>query len=510
MSVSAERTLSAAALCCIAALAWALDVHNAGFPYQYHGDENAKVAQLRDGTQNFLHPILMLQSVRATLAIAPLGATAQGSELNQAIAERGRRVSAFYATASVVLAYFLFRRFSPPAAISPSASMMALAATLLVAVAPIRVVHAHYLKEDTFLAAALTASLLAFSWFLERRDRTSLVLWGATTGIACASKYFGASILIVYALTPLVANVGNLRNFYRQSTRALAVAALVFAAVNFPAFAHPIDFLSGIGYETKHALVGHTLRLFPWTHWMTFHFTQTIVPGVGLGVAVAGLAGMIAALRGFGASLPSGERIFLLYAGVIYLLLELSPTKPHPAFIRYGLPLAPVFAWFAVRAVVAAAGALERGRSSAVAIALVFLIAEPAWNSVRLVQHLESDTRLMADQRIATLRPAVAQESYTGLHRDFKFAPEQDLRALRDRGIRDVVVSSHNYDRFEMGERLRWQPDQVYDLAARYRALFTCPYDEIKPAHRTFAFSNPTLRIIDLAGCPAGVLVPPR
>ena len=339
MSDAAARTAGSLALLCIVALAWTLDTHNAGFPFQYHGDEGVKVAQLRDGTQNFLHPILMLQSIRATLTVAPIVT----GEVNQAIAERGRRVSAVYATATVVLAFCLFAYLSHPAT-RPGGRAMPLAATLLVAVAPIRVVHAHYLKEDTFLAATLTASLLAFLWFLERRDRVSLVLWGAATGLACASKYFGACVVLVFALTPLVADVGNRRSFFRDGRNALAVGTLVFALVNFSGLGDPLGFLSGLAHESKHALLGHTLRLFPWTHWMAFHFTHTLVPGLGLGVAVVGLAGMLLTLRRLRSFVSRGERILLLYTAVLYLLLELSPTKTHPAFIRYGLPLAPGFA----------------------------------------------------------------------------------------------------------------------------------------------------------------------
>jgi len=509
VSSVSKRIVVSLALVAVSLLAWALDTRHAGFPYPYHGDEDVKVDQLVDGTQNFLHPILMLQSVRATLALAPLVPVANDDadpRYRQAIAERGRAVSAGFAAASVVLSWLLFRW------ISKQPSWMALVATTIVAVAPIRVVHAHYLKEDAFFAATSTATLLAFLWFLDRRDRISLLAWGMATGLACASKYFGASFVLVFALAPLVVDVGRRRVFCRDAAWALGIAFAVFVLVDFPAFADPMTFLTGIGHETKHALVGHTLRLFPWTHWMTFHFTHTLVPGFGLGVAAIGLAGMLASLslERMRASLSSGEQVLLLHAASIYLLLELSPTKPHPAFIRYGLPLLPAFAWFAVRAVVAAASALPGRGRVAIAIALALLVAEPAWDSFRLVDQLESDTRTRAREQIDALEPAVARESYTGLTRDFKFAPEQDLLALRRSGIRYVVLSSLNYDRFELGAQLRWQSPQVYDLAARYRALFTCPYQEIRPTFRTFAFSNPTLRIVDLSGCPQTALAARR
>ena len=61
------------------------------------------------------------------------------------------------------------------------------------------------------------------------------------------------------------------------------------------------------------------------------------------------------------------------------------------------------------------------------------------------------------------------------------------------------------YDRFRVGSRLPGQDSAVYRTQARYEALFARPFIEIAPAYRSMAFSNPTIRIVDLR--PAAVRV---
>jgi hypothetical protein len=52
------------------------------------------------------------------------------------------------------------------------------------------------------------------------------------------------------------------------------------------------------------------------------------------------------------------------------------------------------------------------------------------------------------------------------------------------------------YDRYSTAARLHDRRAEITD--AHYRDLFTLPYVEFAPAYRTFAFSNPVIRIVDL------------
>jgi hypothetical protein len=59
-------------------------------------------------------------------------------------------------------------------------------------------------------------------------------------------------------------------------------------------------------------------------------------------------------------------------------------------------------------------------------------------------------------------------------------------------------VSSFNYERFFIGAEWWGQQPKVYKTHKKYMQLFSYPYREIIPAYKTFAFSNPVIRIIDI------------
>src|SRR5690606_13875547 len=73
-----------------------------------------------------------------------------------------------------------------------------------------------------------------------------------------------------------------------------------------------------------------------------------------------------------------------------------------------------------------------------------------------------------------------------------------DPRALARDGVDFLAVSSFVYERFAAGAALPDQPAEVHAAHQRFEELFTLPYREFAPDHRSFAFSNPVVRIIEL------------
>jgi hypothetical protein len=62
-----------------------------------------------------------------------------------------------------------------------------------------------------------------------------------------------------------------------------------------------------------------------------------------------------------------------------------------------------------------------------------------------------------------------------------------------------VVLSSFSYDRYLYARRLRGLSPGIYQIAERYEALLALPtFVELRPRYRSYAFSNPTLRIVRL------------
>ena len=164
----------------ILAVSACLNLANLDFPFAFHADEPIKVDFIQHWTQNFNHPLLMLQLVRG--ANMALGLTER-----QEIAVLGRALIALCATTTVFLSYLLARRSMS----ARNAAVVAAAA----AVAPTLVVHAHYLKEDTILTTCLMASILCFFFFVERPTLRSALALGVATGLAFSAHY--KAILLV-------------------------------------------------------------------------------------------------------------------------------------------------------------------------------------------------------------------------------------------------------------------------------------------------------------------------
>jgi hypothetical protein len=131
---------------------------------------------------------------------------------------------------------------------------------------------------------------------------------------------------------------------------------------------------------------------------------------------------------------------------------------------------------------------------------LAALLGYPLYLSVRLVGGLDDDTRIRAAAHLTAPRHQIRFERYTPDVRDVASAAELDLEQLvRDR-VRYVVTSSFMYERYEFGARIGSLDAGQRALHARYQQLFRYPYEEIRPHFRTFAFSNPVIRIVDLQG----------
>jgi hypothetical protein len=143
-------------------------------PYGIPFDEPIKVFFVREGGENFQHPILMLQVVR----FANLFLDASDNENVLVI---GRGAAAFSGGLMVFSAILLARR-----AVSEIA---AFGAGFLTAVAPLTVVHAQLFKEDVFVAPWLLLGVLALDPLVARPDWRRAILFGIVMGLAASTKF---------------------------------------------------------------------------------------------------------------------------------------------------------------------------------------------------------------------------------------------------------------------------------------------------------------------------------
>ena len=472
--------LRPALLAAILAGSLLLGIVNNGFPLGYHPDEPKKVEFVLHGKQDFFHPILMLQLTRVARAVV-------GVEEPLAVVRLGRAVNAFAATLLVLVTFLLARRL-----VEPPWDLLA-AAT--VAATPILVIHAHYFKEDVLLTLFCLTALLAFFVFVERPSARTAVAFGVAAGLAASSHYKSVLLVPTFLLAMLaMGRAARARIALRHLLVAPAVALATFVLVNYPLLIDPYQFTSGGGKDILQVTEGGFGLSFPFRG--AFHLRFGLLPGLGWGLTVVGLAAFAAMAVGWH-RLGLRERTLLLYVAIFHLAIELTPYKPYPDSMRYVLPQVPALVlltaiagqWLAVR--------MPAAVRWAPACALAALAVTSLYVSVRVVDQLVHDTRSEAARQLAS-EPAgkVVAERYGGVHWDLTYACDLGLDELRRRGVELVVASGFNYERFLLSRAMHETDPATLDCARAYDELFALPVREIRPAYRSFAFSNPTLRIV--------------
>jgi Dolichyl-phosphate-mannose-protein mannosyltransferase len=489
----------------ILGLSAGFNLTNIDFPTTLHGDESSKVEFIRQWTQNFNHPILMLQVVRGMNLVFNLSEPLD-------IAILGRALMGLCGIGTVLLSYVLARRTMQP----PSAAAVALA----VAVSPLLVVHSHYLKEDTILTTWLMAAALCFMRFCERLDGRSAVVAGIATGLAFSSHYKAILLVPLYLIAPLLAtfatgargegtgtmltgaNSLRARRFLAGLSLAGLVSGVVFLAINWPLVNDPQTFRSGVLFEAEHVQAGHDVPIEWNDYWLGFHLLHSLVPGIGVPATMLAIGGLVRAIARWNQA-PLQDRWLAAYVLVFYVVPELSPLKPWPDFSRYMMPIVPPLLYFGWQGIEHAAAMVSRRRGRpawVVAGGAAALVLVPLYMSARLVSGLASDTRAAAAAWLERHPGTAIGEAYSGETNDPPVRTVTSLNPaqLRAEKVDYLVASSFMYDRFAMGARLRNKDPDIYETHARYVALFARPYVEMAPAYRTFGFSNPVIRIIDV------------
>jgi 4-amino-4-deoxy-L-arabinose transferase-like glycosyltransferase len=467
-----------------------LNLYNNDFDYHLHRDEPKKVTFIKTGTQDFMHPTLMLKISKAVRK-----ATGEGNENELAV--MGRNVSAFMGACIAVAAFLLARQIlSLP---------FAWLSGLSVAVSPILVVHAHYLKEDVYFTAPLLFALLFLIKRLETRKRLYSVAFGIAYGLALSAQYKATLLLAVLLIFPFVDRHMRKRAYAGEIAFSLCLSAATFLLVNYNIFIDLPNAYKGLSHEIHHIQTGHSIHFQPWDDMFSFHFKNSLIPGLTLAATILATLGYVLSLFGWKKA-GTTERLLLLCVPVLYFAHEVSPLKPAPDFMRYMIPIAPlliIFAWTGVQRMYRPLRAAVGTPGVALPAAALFaLLLYPAYVSANLVANLVDDTRLAARDYVQALQGGYRYETY-GLPRydDEEYvlsAADVDIAQAAGEGTCHIVASSMEYDKYYYGARYAGQDEVVYDRYQGYQRLFRHPYTEIKPKFKTFAFSNPTIRIVNI------------
>ena len=254
----------------------------------------------------------------------------------------GRLVSALLGTLTLPVLYALGRRMFGRKA--------GLIAALLYGVAPLAVLHAHFLTVDVTATFFVTLALLWSARLLTSQTWSDYALAAVWTGLAAATKYNAGLVLIA----PIVAHFLNKhpdackKHRGAQFVALIALTLLTFLIacpgpwLNFDVFWNGSYPGSGLHYELfEHSRIGHGYLFTDTGNGWWYHLTVSLPFGLGPALLLTGLLGLFTSLRKPDRSDWLLLAFFLLYFGISGL--------SNVRFARYMLPLFPVFCLWAAR-----------------------------------------------------------------------------------------------------------------------------------------------------------------
>ncbi|QDV51251.1 ArnT family glycosyltransferase [Gimesia fumaroli] len=465
-------------------LSLSLNLWNNDFPVGYHGDEPKKVRFTLNYEQDFHIPILMLQ-------LARLGNLVFGFE-DERVVLIGRWVSAFSGVLIVFFSFLFAKRTMN--------ERWAFLVTAGVAVSPILVVHAHYMKEDMLFTACAMAALWFILKFIENPNWKTAIPLGITTGLAWSAHYKSALLVVIAVLIPLLISVPKKLSYYSFLIAAGFLGIYVFLNVNYPILEAPEIFFEGVRHEGNHAATGHSISVSPFDQWFSFHLFNSVIPGLTLSVTLLAVTGMIVLLFCWKET-QDVDRLFLLFVVFYYLIPEISPSKPPPGYSRYILQIVPALIYFSVRGIHLLSSHFSSNYvRKGLLLLLSISLSLSFWDTLQLDYYMnwKRDTRQQAAEWLSQAGGKSFYEQYAAAKNDVRsigdFTPEE----LRNQGYDFVVASDFRYERYYRGAQTSGQDEYIYNRHRQYEEWFRYPFVEIRPTYRSFAFSNPTVRIIDL------------
>ncbi len=462
-----------------------LNFSNNDFPLEYHADESGKTKFILGGEAYYKHPLLMIRVNQLVNLLTRFTSP-------QDVAVLGRTVSAVFGVL-VVVGTFLFSAMI-------IGHYRALLVALAVAVSPIVVVHSHYLKEDIILTACCCATLYACLRLIESCTSKNTILLGICAGFAFSAKYVAVLFVPLFLLVPLLAKLENKKAVYRSIGIALAIACGLFLLINHTLLFEFAKFQSGISYEVEHVTSGHTgIAISPLEYFFCFHLLHSIVPSITWFVTVPAIFYIIVSLVGWKRTCRK-DKVLVAYVLLFYFVVESSPMKSYPGYVRYVAPMIPVLCYFAFHGVlrlVRYVGKTNReGRYAAVLFCLCLLY--PMYDSAMLVYYMNRDTRAELAHFLQE-NPGISYgEQYSKLGRETRFLASLRNKAKLPPDTKYLLASSFVYQRFLNAAKRNNPSGRIKKRARFYHALFEHTHIVFEPRHRSYAFTNPVIRVIEV------------
>lgn len=486
MSTKQKMSLPSLALVLISVAWFVFSTYENNFPLGYHFDEPKKVLFVLRNTQDFYHPMLLLQVCKVVTLMF-------GASDPNTIAWVGRLISAVSGGFAIVSAYTIVAR--------NGSSLAALFTAACLSSMPIMVVHGHYMKEDMLLLAGLSSLLALVPIFINGPPIAAGLIFGLAAGVCFSSHYKSFLILISFGVFIFV-QYGprqGTRWFSKNRSRLLisgSTSLLFFLLVNYPAVLNFRQLLAGFTYEVEHSLTGHAgISISPLSHWFSYHLTRNLFPGMTPVLASVSILVLVESVI-FWRRTSEALRLMTIFTLVFYIVPEISPSKPPPDSSRYMIPVAygGVVCLGLRLSKILAPRPVQYTLWTVASVALLMSLVE----SLYLLVNLSPDTREIACKWLDN-QPAgkVVVYNMSGFDR-YTHVYSGAFRIDDFADFDTIVIDDFQYGRFFEVSDDASQGLEVIEQLSQYRVLFNFPFVEFKPIYKTYGFSNPTVRVVDL------------
>ncbi|GBC96958.1 hypothetical protein HRbin16_02771 [bacterium HR16] len=262
-------------------------------------------------------------------------------------------------------------------------------AASLLAMVPLHTLHCHFLTTDATATLFITGVLLAALNLYENGRRRTLITAGVLVGLASATRYNAALVLVAPVLTLWLRGKEHGEAWLGKALLLVVISGVAFLFFCPGVWMNPQEFWRDFGYEARHVREGHGLVFVNTGLGWVYHYWTNLRFGLGLPLLVLATLSVLIA--------PLSRRplvlILWVFVAVYYLFLGSFAVR----FARYLLPILPplmvLTAWLVAEAWRNTQGA---GKVLVAVIAGGIALYTLLWGTAVTVALLQPDPRLRA------------------------------------------------------------------------------------------------------------------
>ncbi|MBI3195541.1 MAG: glycosyltransferase family 39 protein [Ignavibacteriae bacterium] len=245
----------------------------------------------------------------------------------------GRLLSVVFDVGTIFLVYIIAKKYMN--------EITAFLAAVLLSVNPIHIKQSHVISVDSALTFFSVLSLFFIMKIYTEPKKKWYVLSGVAIGLAAASKYNGALLLLVFLIAHLLKSTSQKNKIlflanYNLIT-GIVLSGVVFVLLNPFILTHFDEFYYSFSFEQFHVSAGH-LGVDPNQNTVSYYLLDVIPSSVGLPLALAVLFSIVQIFY-----MKKKENILLLLFPFIYLGVLVSWEMRAE---RYALPVLPFIILF--------------------------------------------------------------------------------------------------------------------------------------------------------------------